>query len=142
MLEDFAVGWQSGAFMSPERWLDQLESIEASQQAGKWVTLVSQGNQNDQERQTFALASYLLVADGLASFRYTNSRGNYNEFWWYDNYQSAKNLGSPIDSRTFKNGQWERTFEHGRVSVDPISHQGKVLLDVALAADNSHPRPR
>jgi hypothetical protein len=142
MLEDFAVGWQSGAFMSSERWLDQLESIEASQQSGKWVTLVSQGNQDDQERQTFALASYLLVADGLASFRYTNSRGNYNEFWWYDNYQSAKNLGSPIDSRTFKNGQWERTFEHGRVSVDPISHQGKLLLDVALAADNSHPRPR
>lgn len=129
MLEDFAVGWQSGSFKSSQQWLSQIESIEESQKRGKHVTLVAQGAREDLERQSFALASYLLVNAGLARFRYTDSRGKYNQFWDYDSYSKARALGKPLkDRQPLTQGGWRRDFEQGFVTVNPEAHQGQIIL--------------
>ena len=129
MLEDFAVGWHSGSFKTSQDWLNQIQSIEESQRMGKHVTLVAQGDQEDLGRQTFALASYLLSNEGLASFRYTDSHGHYNQFWDYDGYQTARHLGRSLKPREkLETGIWRRDFENGYVTVDPDNHQGQIIL--------------
>jgi hypothetical protein len=52
---------------------------QQAQAMGKTVILVAQGDQYDQQRQEFALGSYLLVSDGLAYFRYTNTTATMNK---------------------------------------------------------------
>lgn len=142
MLEDFAVGWQSGVFKSSQQWINQIDSLEDSQKKGKHVTLVAQGDQGDLDRQSFALASYLLVNAGSASFRYSDARGKYNQFWDYDNYQKARALGKPIKERQpLAQGAWRRDFENGYIIVNPESHEGKIILtaDAGSMADRRIP---
>jgi hypothetical protein len=129
MLEDFAVGWRSGAFKSSQQWLSQIETLEDSQKKGKHVTLVAQGAQVDLERQSFALASYLLANRGLASFRYSDGNGQYNQFWDYESYSKARALGKPLKERQPQDqGAWRRDFENGYVTVNPEHHEGQIVL--------------
>lgn len=129
MMEDFAVGWESGSFKTSAQWLNQMETVEDSQKIGKHVTLVAQGDQYDFDRQNFALASYLLVNQGAASYRYSNSQGQYESFWWYGNYTQARKLGKAITNRYQNpNGSWARDFEFGQVMVDPEKHRFNITI--------------
>ena len=96
MLENFATGWPTDAGLSDAEWEQQMQMAEQAQALGKTVILVSQGSQYDQQREEFALASYLLVSDGLAYFRYTN-QNNYEEIWNYANEKT--DLGKPLGPR-------------------------------------------
>jgi hypothetical protein len=123
MLEKFAVDWSNG-YLDEDEWNDQLELVEWGLSTGRTVILVSQGDRDDTARQEFALASYLLVKDVQAAFRYTNS-DNYREPWLYPNYEI--DLGAAQGDRYEVDGSWRRDFEKGYVIVDPSTHEAEIV---------------
>jgi hypothetical protein len=129
MEEDFTVGWRTGSFKTSTEWLDELNRMEKSQQLGKQVILVSQGDQTDLQRQQFAFVSYLLISQGGASFRYTNSNA-YDKVWLYTNYSTI--LGTPSGPKYPGNSGWRRDFANGYVLVDPVNHIGQIVLNTDL----------
>src|SRR5574338_1722525 len=60
MMESFATDWSDG-YRSTEDWERQMDLAERTLAQGKTLILVAQGEQDDQELQTFAFASYLLI---------------------------------------------------------------------------------
>lgn len=124
MLEAFAVGWNED-YLSPEEWEEQMVMVEKTQSLGKSVILVAQGEQDDLQREQFALASYLLVNNGLASFRYAHYR-DYNKTWLYDNYWL--DLGKPLAPRYQQGKVWKRDFANGVVTVDPAGHTSSIEM--------------
>lgn len=122
MIEAFAVDWDDG-YRSPEDWERQLALVEDAQALGKSVLLVAQGRHEDNGRQQFALASYLLVNNGLAYFRYADY-DHYNQAWWYENY--LLELGMPLEPRRSVDGVYQRRFANGLVTVDPANHTASI----------------
>ncbi len=124
MDEAWAMDWSAG-YLSPEDWEDHLARAEAIQAAGKSLLLVSQGAQADAGRQQFAFASYLLISNGRAAFRYADS-DHYREVWLYPNY--GVSLGAALAPRYRDGRLWRRAFEKGTVSVDPEAHTATLTL--------------
>ncbi len=124
MDEAWGVGWPDEYFQ-PADWLARLERAEQSQLQGKHVVLVSQGERTDLDRQRFAFASYLLINNGNASFRYANYDGYYEQVWLYDTYNLP--IGLPTGQRecVFDALCWRR-FENGWVLVFPGRHQAVI----------------
>jgi hypothetical protein len=125
MLEAFAVDWSSG-YLTVEEWQAQLQMVIAAQQMGKQVILVAQGNNLDFNREQFAFASYLLVNEGKAFFRYSNDLA-YDQIWNYDNY--AVNLGAPLGPCYQEGGSWQRDFSNGVVKVNPGKHSAIISIN-------------
>jgi hypothetical protein len=137
MDEAWAVNWDNG-YRAVDDWLTQLNRMEQAEAIGKQIILVSQGSRTDYERQEFAYASYLLVTNGLASFRYANY-DNYDQVWLYDNYRF--DLGAPLGERYLYGALYRRDFERGFVTVDPVYHTASIDLTEA-AHESSHAVPR
>ena len=74
----------------------------------------------------FGLASFLLVNNGHAYFRYTNDQA-YRDLWWYPQFDS--DLGQPMGPRYAEGNLWRRDFEHGSVSVDPKNHSAVIQVN-------------
>lgn len=125
MLENFAADWQSG-YLPEQDWLNQLELVEKTQALGKGIILVTQGNINDEQRMQFGLASFLLVNNGSAYFRYSNDQA-YRDLWWYAQYES--DLGQPLGPRYAEGSQWRRDFEHGYVLANPTDHSSLIQVN-------------
>jgi hypothetical protein len=125
MDEGWAVDWSDG-YLSRARWEEHLDRVEQTQALGKEVVLVAQGARGDLERQTFAFASYLLVSDGGASFRYSHKTA-YHQPWLYNNYNLE--LGIPRGTRYESNGLWQRDFERGTVIVDPGKGTARIITN-------------
>ena len=125
MLEAFAADWNSSN-ISENEWLTQLEIAETTQSLGKAILLVTQGEANDIDRMRFGLASYLLVNNGKAYFRYTNDEA-YRQVWWYPEFDL--DFGQPLGPRYQEAGVWRRDFENGIVRVNPVSHHAEIQLN-------------
>ena len=124
MHEGWSIDWPNG-YRSAKTWEKQMTLAEQTQQMGKFILLISQGTQTNQKLQEFAFASYLLINQGLAAFRYGNSQA-YNEAWSYDNYKLE--LGPALGDR-FRDGKaWRRNFQNGYVRVDPESHEVQINI--------------
>jgi hypothetical protein len=134
MLEDFAVGWNE-AYKKPIDWEWQMDLVEGAQDRGKIVILVSQGQQNELARQEFAFASYLLVNQGRAFFRYTHS-SVYNKLWLYENYNL--DLGQPLGRRYLVENTWTRNFEKGTVTVNPTDLTSQIVFKSLPGAPNGN----
>src|SRR6266498_929824 len=124
MIEAFAVDW-SNDYRSPSNWENQMDAIDQALSQGKTLILVSQAKQADSNRQQFALASYLLIANQNASFRYADSDG-YRKILLYENY--FLNLGEPLGSRYQKGFSWRRYFTKGYILVNPWMHSSEIKL--------------
>jgi hypothetical protein len=124
MMESFAVGWNDD-YRSKEEWEEHLSRAERTQKEGKRVILVAQGEKDKIERQQFAFGSYLLIASGKASFRYTKAN-QYVHSWFYKNYRLK--LGEPLGERYFKRGAWRRDFTNGRVIVHPRKRRAEITI--------------
>ncbi len=118
MEEGFAVGWKDDYLVVSE-WEEQLQRAEETQARGKQIILVAQGTRNDLAREQFAFASFLLISQGRASFRYTNS-DTYDEIWLYRDYD--QNLGAPLGPRYRVGKNWQRDFSQVTVLVNPTAH--------------------
>ena len=125
MIENFAADWDSG-YISESDWLNQLEIIEETQVQGKTIILVTQGNPDDYNRMLFGLASFILVNNGNAYFRYSNDEA-YRKMWWYPEFDL--DLGQPLGPRYKEAGVWRRDFEKGSVMADPLKHQAEIKLN-------------
>jgi len=115
MDEGWGVDWSDG-YRSVTNWEEHLTRAERTQDRGKKVILVAQGDKNDYQRQNFAFASYLLVNHGRAYFRYANS-DSYHEIWLYPNYEM--DIGYPLGPRYKEDEIWRRDFSKGSILVDP-----------------------
>ena len=124
MHEGWAIDWPDG-YRTADAWEKQMALAEQTQEMGKTIIMVSQGNQDDGTLQSFAFASYLLINHGNAFFRYSNS-DNYADVWLYGNY--TYDLGEPLGSR-YQDGQaWRRDFTKGNVFVNPETHQVEINI--------------
>ncbi len=129
MDEGWGVGW-TDEYRQPAIWDAELRRVEQTQALGKQVVLVAPGQYQDTARQQFAFASYLLIANGLASFRYA-SEGRYQEVWLYPNYDL--DLGEPLGARYQWGDQWRRDFSNGVVTVDPVAHTATITTLDAIS---------
>ena len=125
MIEAFAVDWNND-YRSVSDWERQMQAIDEALLREKNLILVAQAEQPDENRQLFALASYLLVANNNASFRYADSNG-YRELLLYENY--FLDLGNPLGPRYKKGSFWRRDFTNGYVLVDPETQRAEIRLD-------------
>jgi hypothetical protein len=125
MHEGWAVDWPN-RYRSAKTWEKQMSLAEDTQAMGKTIILVSQGKQDDLELQKFAYASYLLINQGRATFRYGNS-DNYHEAWLYDDYNL--DLGQPLGPRYHDGKAWRRDFTNGFVTVNPETHQAQINVN-------------
>lgn len=125
MEEGWAVDWSDG-YLNADDWEEHMNRASRTQAEGKQAVLVSQGAQDNTPRQEFSYASYLLVSNGSASFRYTNA-DDYGEPWLYSNYDY--DLGAPLAARYQDGNTWRRDFEHGSVSVDPTTNSASILTN-------------
>lgn len=125
MVEAWAVDWRDG-YRWPDRWEEHMQMAEQTQEMGKEAILISQGYRDDTDRQRFAFASYLLVTEGRASFRY--SRANHHqEIRFYPNY--GFDLGLPLGLRYQDGDLWVRDFERGQVRANPETHQSTIHVN-------------
>ena len=124
MIESFATDWSDG-YKSRDEWEQQMDRVESALTRGKTLILVAQGEQEDTKLQNFAFASYLLIANGNAMFRYTNSEA-YREMWWYEKYDIE--LGMPLGNRYKVKDSWRRDFTNGHVIVNPKNHQVQIVV--------------
>jgi hypothetical protein len=124
MIEAFAVDW-SNDYRSPANWELQMEAVDRALSQDKALILVSQSEGPDPDRQQFALASYLLIADEKVSFRYTDAAG-YQQILLFDNY--AMDLGKPLGPRKKEAGSWRRDFSNGYILVNPQKHTAEIKL--------------
>jgi hypothetical protein len=122
MNEGWGVDWHTGYYDETD-WLSNLAMAEKTQDLGKYGIFVSQGQQSDNNRQDFAFASYLLIANGNAAFRYANYNA-YDEAWMYPNY--SLDLGAPLGPRFKAGNVWQRNFANGTVTVDPAKHTATI----------------
>jgi hypothetical protein len=125
MMESFATDWSDG-YRSKDEWEQQMQQAEDTLAKGKTLILVAQGDQDDLELQNFSFASYLLIANGNAYFRYTHSE-SYRELWLYENYNLDP--GKPLGDRYEDKGGWRRDFENGYVTVNPKSHKVEIAIN-------------
>ncbi len=125
MLENFAVDWKGGD-LSYSEWVEEQNMMLTSQYMEKKLILVSQGDQDDFQRQQFAYASYLLVNDGLAYFRYALNHYAYDEVWWYGNYDL--DFGRSLGPAYNEGRVWIRDFENGQVRVYPDEVRADIIL--------------
>ncbi len=125
MQERFAVGWNLTDYLSASSWQHDMDFMEQTQANGKYVILVAPGNQSDLNRQNFAFASYLLISNGRAAFRYSNKDG-YRDVWLYNNYRV--NLGTPLGGRYQVGTTWRRDFSRGTITVDPGNHTASIQI--------------
>jgi putative glycosyl hydrolase-like family 15 (GHL15) protein len=124
MHEGWAVDWPN-RYRDPEIWEEQMQLAEQTQAMKRFIILVSQGTQSDTNLQQFAFASYLLINQGKAAFRYAAS-GQYNEAWLYSNYQL--DLGTPIGQRYKSGDTWYRLYTNGMVAVNPVTHESEIKI--------------
>ena len=123
MQERWAVGWSMNEYVPVSKWQEDLVRAEKFQSQGKYMILVAPGNQTDTNRQIFTFASYLLISNGKAAFRYGNS-DTYRDVWLYNNYQA--DLGTPLGPRYQSGSLWRRDFTKGFVIVDPANHTASI----------------
>jgi hypothetical protein len=125
MMESFATTYSDG-YPAREEWEQEMNQAAEALAENKILILVAQGKQEDTQLQDFALASYLLVANGNAYFRYTNS-DSYRDLWLYENYNI--DLGMPKGNAYKYKGGWRRDFANGYVAVKPQSEQAEIVVN-------------
>jgi hypothetical protein len=132
MQERWAVPWSNtSGYLSETKWSADMALAEKTQAQGRFIILVAQGAKTDTNRQKFAFASYLLVSNGKASFRYTDS-SLYSEVWLYDDYKVQ--LGTPLAARYQSGTAWRRDFTNGYVIVDPVNGTANIVVSPAATA--------
>jgi hypothetical protein len=123
-MDEFWAYPRSGWY-SVKSWEDRLKRMGAAVQRGETAILVSQGKKKDQARVQFGLASYLLIAEDNASFRYTRDN-RYEMLWNYDNY--SLKLGEPLGTYQRSGNTWTRNFANGKVTVNPENQTSSIVL--------------
>lgn len=125
MNESFATGWPWSDPHSVTEWEASLARAEQALALERGFIAQSQGS--DANLQPFALASYLLIADGQRTYFRYSQRSDYSNWYQFENY--ALELGIPQGPRQRQpDGTWRRDFARGMVLVDPEQRTGEIRL--------------
>ena len=124
MREGWVGGWNFDRLPGEWTWTREMAQAERTLATGKRVWLIDFGRKDDVARQRFSYASFLLLANGRATYRYTDA-ARYNEVWTYPNY--AFKLGSPLGPRVQSGTTWRREFTAGTVTVDPVAGTSSIV---------------
>jgi putative glycosyl hydrolase-like family 15 (GHL15) protein len=125
MAEAWVGRWRN-RYPDERLWNQELRIAERVLDQGKGFLAVAQGELGDRARMRFALASYLLIAQPGAYFRYA-SADDYGQSWLYDDYQAR--LGAPTSRRYQRGGLWRRDFACGYVTVDVPNRVGTIATN-------------
>ena len=136
MTERWSVDWSYSSYADATTWEADMLMAEQTQSLGKSIIMVAPGSETDANRQNFAFASYLLVSNGKAAFRYSNS-STYRYIWLYSNYQV--DLGTPLGPRYKSGTLWRRDFTKGFVTVDPVNHTATISTAAPTTVFTSTP---
>jgi hypothetical protein len=134
MQERWSVAWSFTDYLSENKWKSDLLLAEQTQSQGKYIILVAPGDKANTTRQNFAFASYLLVSNGKASFRYADD-DLYTEVWLYNNYNV--DLGTPLGPRYQIGTAWRRNFTNGYVVVDPVNRTATISSNPVVVSSPS-----
>jgi hypothetical protein len=135
MQERWSVAWSFTDYLSENKWKSDMALVEQTQGQGKYMIMVAPGNKADASRQNFAFASYLLVSNGKAAFRYADD-DLYTEVWLYNNYKV--DLGAPLGARYQTGTSWRRDFTGGYVIVDPVNRTATISASPTTAPTSTH----
>jgi hypothetical protein len=134
MQERWSVAWSFTDYVSESKWKSDMILAEQTQSQGKYIILVAPGDKANANRQNFAFASYLLISNGKASFRYADD-DLYTEVWLYNNY--SVDLGVPTGPRYQTGTAWRRNFTKGYVIVDPVNRTATISASPDVSASPS-----
>lgn len=126
MCEAWATGWGNTDWRSKTAWLENLARAEQTQNDGKFIIGVGQGNKTNTARQRYAYASFLLVDDGRMFFRY-GIASSYTEAWTYPNY--LYDLGFPLGLRYQSGDNYCRNYSKGQACVNPTTHTSSITVN-------------
>jgi hypothetical protein len=123
--QDEFWGWKRNEPYTALSWEERFVRAYEGIQRGKAVMMVSQGLEDDWNRQYFTYASYLLLASDKTFYRYSKDT-DYDEVWMYDNYKLK--LGDPLGDYKKKDGVFSRKFQNGKVKVWPGEQKAKIKI--------------
>ncbi|MEZ4572432.1 MAG: putative glycoside hydrolase [Thermomicrobiales bacterium] len=139
MNESWATGYSSRG-LDADKWENNLRQTERALDAGKGVIALGQGSRSDYNRQTFHLASFLLIdRPSEAAYMRYGKDGDYDEFWWYSNYELQ--LGAPLGDRYQSGSSWKRDFQCGTVTVNPEAQTASIVPSSCTSTGSSPATP-
>lgn len=106
---------------TPGAWDRQLEELADAERAGKLFIAELPASGGDRRAVRYALASFLLAADGHGVFAVSGAPPHRRALWFSD-YERARRLGQPLAAAsTLAQGLRARRFERGLVLVNPTT---------------------
>lgn len=121
----FATGYDP---LTVTKWENNLNEAAAALEGGDGLIAVGLGMKDDEQLQSFALASYLLITDGddaYFRFMFDESPEALVSLWDYPNYDLK--LGQALGQRTKSGEVWRREFQCGYVEVNPKNRTGSIV---------------
>ncbi len=129
---DAATAWPSLA-----SWTDEVAFLADAAARGESIMTttklwVPHTPAEEQQWFRFAAATFLLGTDGTFRFAFpvTSTGPGAWQVPWYDD--DAFDLGAPLGAHVLADGAHQRTFEHGRVLVNPSATTVTVPLGAAM----------
>ncbi len=143
-MEDFLRGSGTAVtkFPSPADWVrnvDVIRDMESQNTAGLFTTKlwVGASAQQIKQWQAYAMASFLMGADGRSYLAFTSSRNKAGVMGTALPYSMPKTIGTPNGAMTQEpSGAWTRKFSNGLSVVNPTSNSVLVELDSPMVRLN------
>lgn len=131
-MEDFLRGAHDGGneFPTVAEWRKNVQVITDMEAAGKiglFTTKLWNGG-NAKQWQGYAMASFLMGANGKSFFAFTKSRDKAGASQTQGEYAMPKNLGLPQGAMQERNGAFVREFANGAAVVNPTNETVTVNL--------------
>jgi hypothetical protein len=124
-------GQRATLYPSVTDWLANLNMMKDMQAKGKgifaWTKVWTTATAAQKTAwNNFALATYLLGKEGSAYYNFLPDNTSDKTKVFYPNW-TAK-LGSALGPYTVSGGVYSRTFQHGKVSVNPTTHAASITV--------------
>jgi Hypothetical glycosyl hydrolase family 15 len=124
-------GTPANSFRTEDQWLQDIDMIVNAQAQGFYVATttklwVSASSAQQTQWQKYALASFLLAANGKAYFSFMPNDTNAGLI--YDSSWEHINVGSPTSVFAKVGGLYRRTFTNGIAAVNPTGSSATISL--------------
>jgi hypothetical protein len=124
-------GTPADRYRSEADWLQDVNMVVNAQAQGFWIATTTKlwvpaTSAQQTAWQKYALASFLLAANGKAYFSFMPSSSNSGLI--YDSPWDHINIGTPTDAFAKVNGVYQRDFTNGIAAVNPTTTTATISL--------------
>jgi hypothetical protein len=124
-------GTPAASYRSEAEWLQDVDMIVNAQAQGFWVATTTKlwvpaSSAEQTNWQKYALASFLLAANGKAYFSFMPNDTDAGLI--YDSSWDHINIGNPTDAFSKVGGLYERSFTNGIAVVNPTGSSASINL--------------